>query len=237
MTAIFDLHIQPTADAVVSDAVARFVQAADLAIRERGRFNVALSGGRTALAFHQQLATTDGISWPKVHIFFGDERCVGPEHADSNYGAARDSLLSKVPIPADQIHRMRGELEPEEGAEGYERTMRDALGPDGRLDLILLGMGGDGHTGSIFPGSDTMHATAPVVATPVATQPPHVRRLTLTFPAMAAARARLLLITGADKAHALNRALTDPSANLPVQRLPADTTVVADRAAASKLSR
>src|SRR5699024_4642592 len=119
-----------------------------------GEFSVALAGGNTPKSLYELLAGDafrDQIEWSKVSIYFGDERAVPPDHPDSNYAMARGALLSRVPIPEDNIHRMRGEIDPEDAAIEYGRVLKSTYGDHGGLDLVLLGMGDDGHTASLFP--------------------------------------------------------------------------------------
>src|ERR1700682_478333 len=153
MTAI---RVLPDPQSLAEAAARHVVERAQAAIRERGRFSIALSGGSTPRDLHLRLASPplrDQIDWARVHVFFGDERCVPPDDERSNFRMADETLLSKVPVPRAQIHRMRGELPPEEAAADYERQPRQFFAADPpRLDLILLGMGDNGHTASLFPG-------------------------------------------------------------------------------------
>lgn len=183
-------------------------------IAERGRFTVALSGGSTPATLYALLATpplSADIDWPRWHVFWGDERCVPPDHPDSNYAMARRTLLDHVPIPPRQVHRMAGEDDPRRAADAYTATLAETLGPGGRLDLALLGVGDDGHTASLFPGASALAETQrPVVANWV----PHLNahRITLTLPTLNRARRVAVLAAGADKAAAVRRALA-PTAN------------------------
>ena len=135
-------------DAVAKAAADRFVSVAETAVAERGRVVVVLAGGSTPRRLYALLASPglrDAVAWDRTTILFGDERCVGPEDPDSNYGMARDTMLDHVPVPPEQVHRMVGEADPERSAEAYEKILRD-LYPDDelpRFDLVLLGMGGD----------------------------------------------------------------------------------------------
>lgn len=213
----------------------------------RGRFSVALAGGHTPQALHALLADPAQpfrarVPWAATEVFFGDERCVPPDHPDSNYRAARESLLAHVPVPERQVHRLRGEdPDPAAAARAYEAELRAALGTGGatpRLDLVLLGMGADGHTASLFPGTAALEVQDRLV---VANEVPRLGawRLTFTFPLLAAARAVIFLVAGADKAAAVEAALR-PGSTLPAARVrPADGELLwlLDGAAAAELSR
>ncbi|OQX69486.1 MAG: 6-phosphogluconolactonase [Sorangiineae bacterium NIC37A_2] len=205
----------------------RIVAVAEEAIRERGRFTWALSGGRTPSELYMLLASPEWskrIDWSRVHFFWGDERCVPPDHRDSNYRMASDTLLSAVHAPPENVHRMRGELEPGEAASRYDRELRQTLEGElrntfPRLDLVLLGMGADGHTASLFPGSLALTereravvATTVLVGGEMGAPASGVlarpgaganQRLTLTLPMISAARTVVFLVAGADKASRL----------------------------------
>ena len=231
--------------AALADAAARYVvEQARAAIDARGRFSLTLSGGSTPRDLHLRLASPplkDQVDWPRVHIFFGDERCVPPDDPRSNYRMAEETLLSKVPIPAENIHRMRGELPPKEAAEDYQRELKAFFGSDApRLDLVLLGMGDNGHTASLFPGLTAVHEQERwVVAEYVAEV--GMWRITLTPAVLNLARVTLFLVAGANKADMLRRVLEepyDPSA-LPAQvvrPLEGDVVWMVDAAAAARLS-
>ena len=197
-------------------AADRFVAAAAQAARARGRFAVALAGGSTPEGLYQRLAAEPyrrQVDWSSVQVFWGDERCVPPDDAASNYRMAREALLDRVPIPAANIHRIRGEEEPALAAREYETTLREWFGmpagpprPGAGLDLVLLGLGPDGHTASLFPGSAALlerQCWALAERGPVA---PHWR-VTLTPVVIRAAREVIFLVTGEGKAPALHRAL------------------------------
>ena len=206
-----ELHVHATPEEA-AEALAQVVcsLSAD-GIAARGRFTVALSGGSTPAALYRLLASpplADDIDWSRWHVFWGDERCVPPDHPDSNYGTARRTLLDHVPIPTAQVHRMVGEDPPRQGAQDYVAALADALAPDGRLDLALLGIGDDGHTASLFPGTAALEERELTVA---ANWVPHLgaHRITLTLSTLNRARCVAVLATGADKADAVRRAL-DP---------------------------
>ena len=184
-----------------------FVEEASRAIAERGRFAVALAGGSTPKATYEALARdhASDVDWPSVHVFFGDERTVPPDHEDSNYRMAREALLDHVPVGS--VHRMRGELPPDEAAASYEEELRAFFGEEPpALDLVMLGIGGDGHTASLFPETSALEVTDRlVVANPVPKL--DTTRLTLTATVLNAARKVFFLVAGEDKAEALKEIL------------------------------
>jgi 6-phosphogluconolactonase len=241
MTAI---RVLPDPQALAEAAARHVVECAHTAIRERGRFAIALSGGSTPRDLHLRLASpplVDQVDWTRVHVFFGDERCVPPTDSRSNFLMADETLLSKVSIPDDQIHRMRGELPPEEAATDYERQLGEFFGAEPpRLDLILLGMGDNGHTASLFPGLGAVREQQRwVVAEDVAEV--GMWRITLTPVVLNLAREDLFLVAGAGKASMLSRVLQGPyvPSELPAQVVrPALGEVfwLVDTAAAAELS-
>ncbi|MEO6211008.1 MAG: 6-phosphogluconolactonase [Gemmatimonadaceae bacterium] len=208
--------------AVLADASAeRFVAAAEHAIATHGRFVVALSGGSTPRATYERLAREPlarRIDWSRVHIVWGDERCVAPDDPDSNYKMARDTLLDRVPLPAANIHRIRGEEPPDRAAESYEVVLRTLLrtptgppssDPARRIDLVLLGLGDNGHTASLFPERPALDELSRwVVAAHVNAIPPW--RVTMTLPLLNAAAELLFIVAGTDKADVLNRVRRGP---------------------------
>ncbi len=178
------------------------------AIKERGHFSIVLSGGRTPAALFQALVDAD-IDWQYVYVFWGDERCVPPDDPDSNYGMAYETLLQHVPVPPENIHRMAGDIDPAQAAAEYEHQLRIFFGKHTapRFDLILLGMGDDGHTVSLFPGTAAIHETRRWVVAH------HVEkldswRITLTPVVINAARQVTFLVKGASKAPAFKRVLS-----------------------------
>lgn len=229
------------AELAAQEVVARAQAAASL----RGRFTLALAGGRTPQALHALLADPAQpfrarVPWARTEVFFGDERCVPPGHPDSNYRAAREALLAHVPLPERQVHRMRGEdPDPAASARAYETELRAALGPgEGvpRLDLVLLGVGPDGHTASLFPGTAALEPSGELVA---ANHVPRLGawRLTFTLPLLDAARAVVFLVSGEEKAAAVAAAL-EGGADVPAARVRpnrGDLLWVLDAAAASGL--
>lgn len=224
-------------NALALEAAARFTSIGAAAIQRSDRFTVALSGGSTPRAMYEVLARDyQDFAWDKVEFFWGDERCVPPEHVDSNFGSAQRSLLSKVKVLDQKVHRLRGEDDPHQAAFAYEYELRkvfsaqleaeagsaptDTALPDHAakiitsggislfpaFDLILLGMGADGHTASLFPGTAGLHeARRWVIANHV--EQLHVDRLTLTLPVINHAQNVIFLIAGLDKAPALQSVL------------------------------
>lgn len=178
---------------------------------------LALSGGSTPRRVHEILSELPGIDWSNVHVFWGDERTVPPEHEESNYRMAKESLLDRAPIPEAQIHRMAGESDPVEAAEEYEQTIREVFGVNPpavpQFDIIVLGMGADGHTASLFPGTAALDERERIV---VANHVPQLDtdRLTLTFPVLNAARLVLFIVAGSDKTGAVERCFSG-SADVP----------------------
>jgi 6-phosphogluconolactonase len=229
----------------LAEAAARaFVEGAASAIAERGRFAVVLAGGSTPKATYEVLARNHSgdVDWPNVHAFFGDERAVPPDHEDSNYRMAREALLSHVPVGG--IHRMRGELPPAQAATAYEEELRGFFGASDEppsFELILLGIGEDGHTASLFPNTPALDVTDRwVAANPV--EKLDAVRLTLTVPVINAARATRFLVAGKDKAVALKEILegdADPReypAKL-VRSASGPAVWMVDRAAAGSLEK
>ncbi|MBV9867577.1 MAG: 6-phosphogluconolactonase [Abitibacteriaceae bacterium] len=208
-----DLIVKPTAEEVVQTAAELFVGVSHESIAARNRFSVALAGGSTPRALYQLLASAQWqghIDWSKTHIFFGDERAVPPDDEQSNYRMARESLLAHIPIAPAHIHRLHGEeANLEAAAQDYERQLRELQAP---LDLVLLGMGDDGHTSSLFPHTPALQEQERwCVATDVAPHEPHVRRLTLTYPVLNAAHNIFIIVTGASKAERLRDVLEGAS--------------------------
>jgi 6-phosphogluconolactonase len=194
------------------------------AIARDGRFQVALSGGSSPREFYRLLATQEyrtQIDWPRVQLFWGDERAVPPDDAESNYGLARRELLVNVPIPQGNVHRMEAEASNiGRAAHNYEAVLRRHLELDEgfpRFHLVVLGMGADGHTASLFPGSRLLRETTRWVSTPTVPRGT-TRRMTLTLPVLEAAQRILFLVTGREKAATLQKILcTQPEPPLPAQ--------------------
>lgn len=206
-----------------------FIGGLDAAIKQRGVASFVLAGGSTPLDLYKWLASSlySYLEWDKVHVFWGDERLVPPDDPGSNYAAARDALLDHVAIPPENIHRIRGELSPDEAAADYTECLRQwalALDPGAsntwpRFDLVLLGLGEDGHTASLFPGSP-VEAAAPVIAVTADYQGRPAGRVTLTPPALNDSRYTIFLVSGHNKADAVfNTFYTDDPVRYPAQRI------------------
>ena len=241
-----NLQIFADASEVARAAAARFAELARAGIETNGRFSVALAGGSTPKRIYELLAGgdfADGLDWSRVHVFFGDERSVPPDDADSNYRMANEALLSRVALPAENVHRMRGEGDAVANARLYEDELRGFFG-DGaawpEFDLVMLGMGDDGHTASLFPGTHALEVqSAWVTANWV--EKFDTYRVTLTAPAINHARQVVFIVTGAGKAERLREVLHGPSDphNLPSQLIrPRDGALAwyLDQAAAAKIT-
>lgn len=237
-----NLLVYETPEELAEAAARDFAARAQGAIDALGRFAVVLAGGSTPKATYDVLARdyADSLDWSKVHVFFGDERTVPPDHEDSNYRTARETLLSRIYVGS--VHRMRCELPPEEAAAAYEEELREFFGPDElpSFDLILLGLGKDGHTASLFPETSALDVTDRwVVVNPVLKL--ETARLTLTIPVMNAAKAATFLVAGEDKARVLKEILEgdgDPR-GCPAKFIrpeSGDLTWMVDEAAAKRLS-
>ncbi|MEM1010798.1 MAG: 6-phosphogluconolactonase [Planctomycetota bacterium] len=209
------IEVKPTPEAVAYEAAEKVVHAAKLALGAQDTFTLGLAGGSTPKALYELLASDDfrkQIEWNRVEIFFGDERTVAPDHDDSNYKMAKAALLDHVPIPGDNVYRMKGELPPSEAAETYDALLADRFGTaadDAGIDLLLIGMGDDAHTLSLFPHTEALSLTDPAGPRCVAN---HVEKLDtwrLTITAGFANRSRevLALVTGDKKADALTSVL------------------------------
>ena len=226
-----------------ADELAMLVRAA---VVDRGTCSVALSGGSTPKRLFELFAQAgrDALPWEHIDLWWGDERTVPPDHADSNYRMTREALIDPLGLAASHVHRIAGELpDPEAAARSYSRELVTALGSPPTFDVVLLGMGPDGHTASLFPGSPALAETSRwVVANPVTSPLVHgtTTRITLTAPAINAARHVRFLVAGADKAASLAQVLEGPHdpERYPSQLIaPHDGDLVwlVDAAAASKL--
>jgi 6-phosphogluconolactonase len=208
-----DVRVYPDAEAMAGAAALYFVERAADAIAARGRFRVALSGGSTPKGAYAELASKElrtRVQWSSVDVLWGDERCVPPDHPDSNYRMANEALLSSVPIPPANVHRMPEGPSPEQAAERYATVLREVfrLSREGlpRFDLILLGLGEDGHTASLFPGSGAAAESGRIVASSGVKKGGHYR-LTLTLPVINNAAAVAFLVSGKRKSAVLRAVL------------------------------
>jgi 6-phosphogluconolactonase len=246
-----DREIRILADgAAIARRVAQeFVQAAADAVRTRGSFNVALAGGSTPKALYSLLvndpALRSQVPWDKMHLLFGDERHVPPDHPDSNFRMATETMISKAPVKPEQVTRIKGEY-PDAGqaALEYEKALREYFklkdGEYPRFDLVLVGMGNEGHTLSLFPGTKALHADGRIAVRNWVGKL-YAERITLTAPAASNAARVIFMVTGADKAPALKGVLEGPfePEQLPAQLLqPKNGKLlwVVDTAAGSMLS-
>jgi 6-phosphogluconolactonase len=241
--------VAPDVAGLMRLAADALVERAESAVRDRGRFAVALSGGTTPRRLYALLADPAApwrarFPWGATEVFFGDERHVPPDHPDSNYGMARAALLSRVPIPPERVHRVLAEeTEAADAARDYERELRRVLGTPApevpRLDVALQGMGPDGHTASLFPGSAALDERERLVVAPLVERL-GVHRITVTFPLLDAARAVLFLVAGADKAERVAEVLEGAGDTLPAGRVrprPGELVWLLDAGAASRLAR
>lgn len=216
-----EIVVLPDRAALAREAASRFVFIAHQAVAGRGRFAVALSGGSTPRDLYQLLATIEfswRVDWHRTHLFWGDERAVPPDHPDSNFRMANEALISRLPIPSGNVHRIRAELSPEDAALEYEQTLRGFFPPSPEkreraglrklpcFDLILLGIGEDAHTASLFPHTTALRETDRWVAANYV-EKLKADRITLTPPVLNAAANIIFLVAGTDKASALDAIL------------------------------
>ncbi len=199
-----DIVIPGDKEEAIAFSVDHFITTGKKAISERGAFYVALSGGSTPKVIFEQL-TADSLDWEKVYLFWSDERCVPPDDNDSNYKMAMDAGFKSLPIPEKQIFRMKGEVHPEESAQLYEEAIKNNV-PGQVFDLVMLGMGNDCHTASLFPKTHGLHSTDRMA---IANFLPEkdVWRLTLTFQCINRARHIAIYVLGEGKAEAIHTAL------------------------------
>lgn len=206
--------------------------------------HLVLTGGSTPRGIYSQLASAENresVEWQRLHLYWGDERMVPPEHEDSNFRMVKETLLDHVPIPEENIHRMRGEIDPDASAREYTERLREHFaGPFPTLDLILLGTGEDGHTASLFPGTSAVTEKQEWV-TPVFVPKLETWRVTLTLPVITRAREILFLVSGASKAEIVKQilTLTHPTGELPASLVQPDAgtlTWILDEEAAALLN-
>ena len=215
------IEVYPTPADVAEAGAERVVAACRAALEERDTVALCLAGGSTPKAMYELLATPPWrkrVDWPRVEIFFGDERTVPPDHPDSNYAMAKAALLDHVQVPGDNVYRMKGELDPQQAAEQYDKMLRDRFGESGGFDLLMLGMGDDGHTLSLFPHTAALDATdRHCVANHV--EKLDTWRLTITAPFANRSSHVLGFVTGQTKAAAVTEVLEGdgPAADTPIK--------------------
>lgn len=234
------VQILPDAQALAAAAAEEFIRAAN---GSTGIFRVALSGGMTPKTLYVLLADEKGpyrarVPWGRIHFYWSDERCVPPDHADSNYRMAQEAMLSHVPVPPDHVHRIEGELEnADAAADRYEEAIVASFDALPRFDWIFLGMGADGHTASLFPGTMAVVEKKKLV-TAVWIEAKRSQRVTLTFPVLNTAKTVAFLVAGADKAETARLVLEEaPSDARPASLVQprGELLWLLDRAAAGRL--
>jgi 6-phosphogluconolactonase len=242
-------YVEPDPAALARRAAQYFLEMAREAVEARGRARIAISGGSTPKTTFALLADSNEpwrthMPWENLDLYWVDERCVPPDHPDSNYRMTREAMLDHVPLKPEQIHRIEGELEPEAAAARYESELRNGFRLEGaespRFDLVALGMGPDGHTASLFPHTEAIHELGRLAVANHVPQQKDSWRVTLTWPVINHASSVFFLIAGADKAEILNEVLTGPP---DVERLPSQLiwpasgilTLILDKAAAALL--
>ena len=203
-----EIVVLPTKQAVAEALADRTATALRAALAGEPRVTLCLTGGSTPVPAYKRLAQAEGIEWDRVHVFWGDERCVPPDHAESNYRMAQETLLGPAGVPESNVHKMPGDCPPDQGAAIYEQALEQFFGDDLRFDVLHLGMGDDGHTASLFPGTDALGVTDRRVTVGQAPPSAAVRdRLTLTFPTLAHADLCLVAAAGAGKREAFSAVL------------------------------
>jgi len=223
-----EIRILPDGAAIAKRAAQEFIHAAAGAVRDKGSFNVVLAGGSTPKALYSLLVNDptlrSQVSWDKMHLFFGDERHVPPDHPDSNFRMATEAMIAKAPLKPEQVTRIKGEYpDTEKAALEYENALREYFklkDGDPRFDLLFAGMGNEGHTLSLFPGTKALHADGRLVVRNWIGKL-YTERVTLTAPAASNAAQIIFIVTGADKALALKGVLEGPfePEQLPAQLL------------------
>jgi 6-phosphogluconolactonase len=241
-------YVEPDEAALARRAAQYFAEMASEAVAAHGRARIAISGGSTPKAAFALLADrgqpwNSAMPWDKLELYWVDERCVPPDHPDSNYRMTREAMLDRVPLPARQVHRMEGELDPEVAAARYEAELRNSFRLEGaetpRFDLVELGLGPDGHTASLFPHTAALNETSRLV-TSNNVQNKDAWRITLTWPVINHASSVFFLIGGQEKAAILKEVLTGPydPERLPSQLIRPSSgilTLLLDKAAAALL--
>lgn len=206
-----DVRVFPDYESLSRAAADWFASLTESAVASRGMASIALPGGSTPRRLYELLGAPpfrNSADWQRIHFFWTDERCVPPGHPESNFKPAQDLFLANVPVPAANVHRIRGEEGAERAAAAYETELQRFFGAGDLpvFDLLLLGMGADGHTASLFPGSAALTETRRL-AVPVVLPSPELSRVTLTLPVLNNARSALVLVSGASKRKALREIL------------------------------
>ncbi|WP_319470719.1 6-phosphogluconolactonase [uncultured Pseudodesulfovibrio sp.] len=237
-----DFHAFSNAQALSQATAELFIKTARKAVEERGLFTVALSGGSTPKHLFEELAQpacSRDIPWDRTLIFWSDERAVPPDSEHSNYRLANDTLLSRITIPEKNILRIKGELGAQRAAEELERDLTETFGDQGmpRFDFVLLGLGTDGHTASLFPGTEALSATTMTAAVINPPANPQMDRVTFSLPILNNARTVLFMVIGDSKRRIVSEIRSDPTAveRYPAARVSARKTLwFADHAALGK---
>jgi 6-phosphogluconolactonase len=228
-----EYYVERDAAALAASAAQYFVEKVEQVVAARGRARIAISGGSTPKAAFALLGAASQpwrtrMPWEKLDLWWVDERCVPPDHPDSNFRMTREALLDHVPLKPEQIHRMEGELEPEVAAARYESELRNGFRLEGaetpRFDLLQLGMGPDGHTASLFPNSQALHEITRLAAANHVPAAKDTWRITLTRPVINLAAEVFFLVSGADKAQILKEVFLGPS---DPERLPSQLIIPA----------
>jgi len=207
-----DVKVFEDMNALSLAAADRVIASALESVEARGRFTLALSGGSTPQELFSLFASDPwrtSMPWSKTHLFWVDERCVPPDHLENNYGLASHAFLAGLSLSPTQVHRIRGEDGPDRAAAAYEQELESFFGGAlPQFDMVLLGMGKDGHTASLFPGASTLRERKHRVL-PVPLEPPRLSRVTLTLPVLCNARHSIFLVSGRSKAAALHEIVED----------------------------
>lgn len=213
-----EIVVLPSARAVAEALADRTAAALRATLAGEPRATLCLTGGSTPVPAYERLAEAEGVDWDRVHVFWSDERCVAADHPESNAGMAYRTLLEPAGVPESNIHKMPGSCPPDEGSQIYEQALEQFFGDTMSFDVLHLGMGDDGHTASLFPGTQALNERERRVAIGQAPPGASIRdRLTLTFSALATAKLCLIAATGAHKRDAFSAAL-DAYDNLPPER-------------------
>ena len=214
------IKLCPSSSELYLHAAETFVEKLAKRAIDKEFVSIVLSGGSTPRALYELLATEEyrnRIAWDKLLLFFGDERCVPANHPESNYKMAYDALLSRVPVPEKNVFRLKGDIDPKKAAMDYEKIIKTVLGKRPRFDMVLLGMGTDGHTASLFPATAALRETEKLVVANYVNKL-NAYRLTLTIPVFNCARNVIFLVSGKDKAAIIRSVFTGTSLPpLPVQ--------------------